>query len=323
MTHMLRHFRRVSLHRSPPYVLCLIAVALVSATLVAQAPNPLTPVPPLVRDDDTQKISEHVYVIPDHSVPLVPNVGIIVGDRGKLVIDTGLGPRNGKTVYNEAQKINDSGELWLATTHIHPEHDLGASAFPSDTKMIRSDAEEKEIRDTGLATANLFASRSPIAAELLKGARFRQANITFSDQYTVDLGGVRVRMIAMGLNHTAGDTAFFVEPDGILFSGDVVMMGLPNVATPTASLRHWLASLDALEKLHPKRIVPSHGPMGDVSMIGAYREYFQTILARTQAFKAQGKNVEETAEAVAMELAGKYDRNRVIQAVRVAYNHPQ
>ena len=301
----------------------LAVVLLASATLTAQTPNALTPVPPMVREGDTQKISEHVYVIPDHSVQLVPNVGIVVGTRGKLVIDTGLGPRNGRIVYNEAQKINDSGDLWLATTHIHPEHDLGASAFPRDTTMIRSDAEEKEIRDTGLSVAELFASRSPIAADLLKDAKFRQANITFSDQYTLDLGGVRVRMLAMGLNHTPGDTVFFVEPDDVLFAGDIVMMGLPNVATPTASLHHWLDSLDALEKLGPTQIVPSHGPMGDVSMIGAYREYFRAIIARTQVYKAQGKNVEETAQAVSKELAPKYPANRVIQAVRVAYNNPE
>lgn len=294
-----------------------------SGALLAQAPTALTPVPPLVREGDTQKISEHVYVIPDHSVQLVPNVGIIVGERGKLVIDTGLGPRNGRTVYNEAQKINDSGSLWLATTHTHPEHDLGASAFPQDTQLIRSEDQEKEIQDEGLTVANLFSSRSPIAAELLKDAKYRRANITFSDQYTLDLGGVRVRMLAMGLNHTAGDTAFLVEPDRVLFSGDIVMMGLPNVATPTASLRHWIGSLDVLEKLQPKQIVPSHGPMGDASLIDAYREYFQIILSRTQAYKAQGKNVEETAEAVSKELASKYPPNRVIQAVRVAYNNPE
>ncbi|HVZ22079.1 MAG TPA: MBL fold metallo-hydrolase [Vicinamibacterales bacterium] len=301
----------------------IAAVVVASTAVLAQTPNALTPVPPLVREGDTQKISEHVYVIPDHSVQLVPNVGIIVGTRGKLVIDTGLGPRNGQTVYNEAQKINDSGTLWLATTHIHPEHDLGASAFPRDTQMIRSDAEEQEIRQTGLATANLFASRSPIAADLLKGATFRQANITFSDEYILDLGGVRVRMMAMGLNHTAGDTAFLVEPDGVLFSGDIVMMGLPNVATPTVDFHHWIASLDALAKLAPKRIVPSHGPMGDASMIPVYREYFTTILARTQAAKAAGKSQEDAAAAVAAELAGKYDRNRVLQAARVAYNNPE
>ena len=41
-------------------------------------------VPPLVRENVTEKISDHVYVIPDNSVSMVPNIGIIVGSRGTL-----------------------------------------------------------------------------------------------------------------------------------------------------------------------------------------------------------------------------------------------
>ena len=39
------------------------------------------PINPIVREGVTETISAHVYVIPDGSVPLVPNVGIIVGTR--------------------------------------------------------------------------------------------------------------------------------------------------------------------------------------------------------------------------------------------------
>src|SRR3954463_6347474 len=89
------------------------------------------PVNPLVREGVTEKISEHVHVIPDGSVPLVPNVGIIIGTRGAFVIDTGLGARNGEAVLREVEKVNHGAELYLATTHFHPEHDLGAMAFPA------------------------------------------------------------------------------------------------------------------------------------------------------------------------------------------------
>jgi len=55
-------------------------------------------------------------------------------------------------------------------------------------------------------------------ADLLKGAEFRKADTTFDKEYLLDLGGVRVQM-AVGPTHTRGDTAFFIEPDGVLFSG--------------------------------------------------------------------------------------------------------
>jgi glyoxylase-like metal-dependent hydrolase (beta-lactamase superfamily II) len=252
-------------------VFAAVAVVVAGAQLAAQAPRP----DPIVRENATEKISEHVYVIPDNSVTLVPNVGIIVGSTGVLVVDTGMGARNGATVLREAQKVGGTKRLFLATTHIHPEHDLGAQAFPATTTMIRADAQVQEIAEDGLKTADLFRGMSAFNAELLKDAQFRKADITFKDEYNLDLGGVRVRMMAMGFNHTKGDTAFFVEPDAVLFAGDIVMMRLPNVTGPPSRVQQWLSSLDALEALKPKLIVPSHGPNGDTSMIAAYRAYFR------------------------------------------------
>lgn len=251
----------------------LAAVALIAATvhLAAQAPRP----DPLVRENTTQKVSDHVYVIPDNNVGMVPNVGIIVGDSGVLVVDTGMGARNGATILREAQKAGGTKAMYLATTHVHPEHDLGAHAFPATTKMIRAESQVEEIATDGLATADRFRAMSPLNAELLKDAQFRKADTTFKDSYTLDLGGVRVRLMAMGFNHTKGDTAFFVEPDAVLFSGDIVMTRLPNVNGPESRVQRWLSSLDKFEALKPKLIVPSHGPTGDVSMIAPYRAHFR------------------------------------------------
>jgi glyoxylase-like metal-dependent hydrolase (beta-lactamase superfamily II) len=86
--------------------------------------------PPLIKEGVTEKVSEHVYAIPDGSVPLVPNVGIIVGSKGTLVVDTGLGARNGEAIMREVAKVRKGGDLYLAVTHFHPEHDLGAGGFP-------------------------------------------------------------------------------------------------------------------------------------------------------------------------------------------------
>jgi glyoxylase-like metal-dependent hydrolase (beta-lactamase superfamily II) len=276
--------------------------------------------PPLVRENATEKISDHVYVIPDNSVGMVPNVGIIVGTRGTLVIDTGLGARNGETIVREMQKVSKTPELYLATTHVHPEHDLGASGFPAATKMIRSQAQVKEIADSGLETAKRFSAVSPLHAELLAGADFRKADIVFDQEHVLDLGGVRVRIMAMGYNHTRGDQAFFVEPDAILFSGDVVMTTMPNVGGST--FKQWLSSQDRFEKLQPKRIVPSHGPVGDLALVANYRSYLTTIQRRVAELKKQGKSIEEATTMVTAELLPKYPTagGRLTGTIRAAYN---
>src|SRR5438128_4056817 len=51
------------------------------------------------------EIAEGVHVIPDGRVPLVPNVGIVLGDRDALVVDTAMGPRNGATAREHAERL--------------------------------------------------------------------------------------------------------------------------------------------------------------------------------------------------------------------------
>ena len=45
--------------------------------------------PPVVRGEPVE-VSSGVFVIPDGRVPLVPNVGFVVGTRAVLVVDTGM-----------------------------------------------------------------------------------------------------------------------------------------------------------------------------------------------------------------------------------------
>ena len=300
-------------------LLSLVVALMSTAAILAQRAGGAQAVPPLVRENVTEKISDHVFVIPDNSVSMVPNIGIIVGSRATLVVDTGLGARNGQTVVREMQKVSKTPELYLATTHFHPEHDLGAGGFPANTRMIRSQDQQKEIADQGMATAERFRGFGALNAELLEGAEFRKADISFDREHVLDLGGVRVRLIAMGYNHTRGDTAFFVEPDGILFSGDVVMTALPNVGN--ATVRQWLTSMDVFEKLRPRRIVPSHGPMGDIALVSVYKDLLGSVQRRTTELKKQGKTLDEATATIVAELQPKYPAagTRLNSAIRAAY----
>src|SRR5271170_884034 len=65
----------------------------------------------------TVKVSDHVW-----SIIGFPNVGIIVGESGTLVVDTGLCQRNGTTVAEAAEALAPHNRLYVTTTHFHPEH---------------------------------------------------------------------------------------------------------------------------------------------------------------------------------------------------------
>ena len=299
-----------------------VRIIISALVLVGTAP-PLvaqTPPGPILKVEGLRQISPHVHIIPDNSVPLVPNVGYVVGARAVLVIDTGLGPRNGAAVYDVAKKLAGDKAVYLVTTHIHPEHDLGAQAFP-DTRLIRSADQVKDIAASGLQLAKVFATRSALHAELLKDADFRKADITFEGDYDLDLGGMQAKLTAMGPNHTVGDTIVWIESERVLFSGDIAMRPQPVFASPQSSLRHWLASLDRLEALKPAIIVPSHGPTGDgAGFISAYRAYLTTVRDRTAAEKSAGRSVDQAVEAVTQALGDQApDKGRLGGAIKGAY----
>jgi glyoxylase-like metal-dependent hydrolase (beta-lactamase superfamily II) len=293
--------------------------ACVASTAQVFAQQPVT-TGPLVKEGVTTKVSDHVYVIPDGGVGGVPNVGIIVGSTSTLIIDTGLGKQNGEAVLREAKKLSGSTALYLVTTHVHPEHDLGAHAFPASTKLIRSSDQVAEIASAGMRTADVFRGRSPQMAQLLEGAEFRKADVTFDGEHMLDLGGVKARILAMGPNHTAGDTVVVVDGEGVVFTGDVAMKALPAFASDKSSAKNWLKSLDRLEALKPRVVVPSHGPLGDAKYIADYRTFIARVQARAGALKKEGKSVEQAVESITAELKAEYpETGRMAGAIRAAY----
>src|SRR3954471_2338732 len=54
-----------------------------------------------VLGEDTVKVSDHVWAIMGW-----PNIAIIVGNRATLVVDTGLGSRNGATIARVVAKVD-------------------------------------------------------------------------------------------------------------------------------------------------------------------------------------------------------------------------
>jgi glyoxylase-like metal-dependent hydrolase (beta-lactamase superfamily II) len=281
-----------------------LSMLLVAASCAhAQTPPPA----PLLKEGATVKVSNHVWVIPDGGVPLVPNVGIIVGSRATMIVDTGLGIRNGEIVLRELAKVSKNKDVYVATTHFHAEHTTGGTAFPPHFKFMRPTPQQKDVEEFGAANVAMFAKRTPELAELLEGSKFPNAEIMFEREYSIDLGGVRVRITWLGPTHTRGDTVIFVEGENVLFSGDLAMkQQFPSFSSPYGDAMVWLASLDALEAMRPKVVVGSHGGIGDAAMIHTTRDVFKAIEARTRELKAQGMAAAEIGKLLTNELAVRY-----------------
>ena len=307
-----------------------VIVSLAAFSALAAAQTFLTTRPPLgekewpvVKEGTTRKISPHVYVIPSESVPRVPNVGIIVGTKATMIIDPGMGLLSGQAVAREMAKVSKNTELFVVATHFHPEHTTGEAAFPT-AKIVRAKAQHQDVEDSGMQWIDIFAKRSRELTQILTGASFRKPDEIFDKEKTIDLGGVRVRLMWVGPAHTLGDTAFFVEGNNVLFSGDLAMKNIfPAFAMPQSSMRAWLARLDELERLGAKQVIGAHGDLADASVIKVNRELLVAIQTRAGELKREGKSADEAGKQLAEEFKIKYkdwdQPIRVIPAVAAAY----
>jgi glyoxylase-like metal-dependent hydrolase (beta-lactamase superfamily II) len=257
---------------------------------------------PLVSEDTLTHVSEHVYALVGF-----PNVGIVVGSHATLVIDTGLGARNGATVVRVAQKLSKGSSLYLTTTHYHSEHTAGEQAFPPNTLIIRPVVQQEEMNKGVAAHLERFRGMSAQNKELLQDVKFRTPDILFDREMKLDLGGVTARLFWLGAAHTKGDELIFVEEDSALLPGDIVQSQLfPILPNEDATMKGWLAILDKLEPLHPRFIVPDHGVLGDGSLIAKQRAFLKEIQARALELKGQGVSVEDAGRQMTEEFRKKY-----------------
>jgi glyoxylase-like metal-dependent hydrolase (beta-lactamase superfamily II) len=249
-----------------------------------------------------------VHVISDRRVPLVPNIGIIGGSDAVLVIDTGMGPANGKRVLDTARRVAGSRRLILTITHFHPEHGFGAQAFRGAARITYNRAQRDELDAKGAAYLGMFRTFGPAVAAALEGTEIVMPDDVYDrSSITIDLGGRNVELRTWGLAHTRGDQVVWLPEERILFTGDLAEERIfpifpwfpPNDADLDAA--RWAQILMELESWKPKIVVPGHGNIGGVEILTAVRDYMADLRTRVAAARKAGKD----ADAVVAELSPK------------------
>lgn len=272
-----------------------VLIALAAAVACAQQ-NPLL-------GEDTVKISEHVWAIMGF-----PNIAIIVGSRGAMAVDTGLGPRNGATIARVARKLSaPDAKLYLTTTHFHPEHAAGDAGFPAGTILIRNAVQQQEMDAHGKDLVATFSSRNAQWKELLADVNLRTPDVIYDDEAKVDLGGTTVRLLWFGGAHTKGDELIFVEPDRTLISGDVVQnKTVPGIANDGGTPASWLAVLDKIAALNALHVLPDHSAPGDGSLVAKEKAFIIELRTRAQELRKQGVTADDAGKQLSAELKAKY-----------------
>jgi len=224
------------------------------------------------------------------------NAGFVVTSQGVVVFDALGTPSLGWDLLQRIAKISDQPIRYIVVSHYHADHIYGLQAFKDHTSGIivaqerASEYKEsnEEIADER-AEQRLGQRRDALFPWVNRDTRVVPPDITYRQRATLNLGGKRFVLIYAGPAHSASDMMMMVEPDGVLFAGDIVQNSrIPFMNSDDVDTSNWLQALKEVEKLDPKFIIPGHGRPSTAAKpaIAFTRDYIEYVRA------AMGKAVE-------------------------------
>jgi glyoxylase-like metal-dependent hydrolase (beta-lactamase superfamily II) len=268
---------------------------------------------PVVDPSAIKEIASGVFVICDRRIPLVPNIGIILGRDAALVVDTGMGPANGKKVLDAAIRLAGQRPLVLTLTHFHPEHGFGAQVFKGAAKIHYNRSQRDELRAKGDGYLGMFKTFGPHVAAALEGTELVQPDEVYDGaSATIDLGGRKVELKTWGLAHTAGDQVVWLPTERILFTGDLAEERMfpifPWFPPDDAHIdgARWASILSELAAWQPAIVVPGHGDIGGAEILLGVRDYMHDLSKRVAAERASGKDADAIVAALAPKIRAEH-----------------
>jgi len=250
-------------------------------------------------------VGPRVYVRRQRRLDL--NVGLIVGDKRCLLIDTGETAAQAEAIRAAVCEVTDR-PLTLVNTHGHHDHCFGNATFagaeiwghPGCGAMLAASAERQ--RAAAARAARQTGDTDLVAA--LGDVVVVPPNRLVRDVAHVDLGGVTAVLHHLGRGHTDHDVV--VEVPGVaLFVGDLVEQGAPPAFEDAWPL-DWPATLARVADLAGQlggdlAVVPGHGAVVD----GGFVADQQRALARVPALAlADGRMNRRAARASLHRLFG-------------------
>lgn len=187
-----------------------------------------------------------------------PNVLVVIGKTGILVVDTTATPVSAQRVIERIRTVSQAPFRFVVLSHYHAVRTLGASAY-GQASVIASQATYELIAERGEADYQSEYGRFP---RLFRGAEsipgLTWPHLVFRDRLTVHLDDTEIQILSPGRGHTKGDTVVWLPQHKVLFGGD----SIDYRSTPycgDAYIQEWRSTLQGIRALGPEVLVPGRG----------------------------------------------------------------
>jgi glyoxylase-like metal-dependent hydrolase (beta-lactamase superfamily II) len=242
-----------------------------------------------------------------------PNVGAIEGEDFLVCFEALATPAAARDWLARLREHTGKPIRYLVLSHYHAVRVLGASAFDADV-IVAHEKTRELVAERGRQDWESELARMPRLFKepgSIPGLTWPTA--TFSDRFTIDLGGGRGDLVLRycGRGHTEGDIVAWLPKHRILFAGDLVEA---QAALYTGDGFHaeWASgTLDAIAVLGAEALVGGRGAVARgadaVSAAVAQTRDFLTVMIReVGAVHERGGTLREAFAATHERLAPRF-----------------
>jgi len=145
------------------------------------------------------------------------NTGVRVTKQGLIVVDTkNLGDPFYNALMTQIKTVSTLPVKYVVVTHHHQDHSGNIGNFVDTGAQVVA----HEGLKTNLGTYNPAQGKPA------------PPNVTYTKDYKIKLGGVKVQVYHIGRAHTGGDSIVYYPDLKIVQTGDVVVGIVPNYDYP-------------------------------------------------------------------------------------------
>lgn len=252
-----------------------------TASIAADAPDlpdvDMTPI----------KVSEHVWYVKGkagaatENAGFVSNAGFVITADGVVVFD-GLGtPVLASMMLKEIRKLTQQPIRKVVVSHYHADHVYGLQVFKKEGAEILAPGGAIDYLNSDSASSRLEERRVSLAPWVDADTKLVTPDRYLTESEVFKMGEVEFTISMLGSAHSEGDLTLFVEPDRVLFSGDVIFDGrVPWLGD--ADTVNWLQTLNTIKSSKPAAIIPGHGGLSSdpEALIKLTHDYLEFVRAK-------------------------------------------
>ena len=245
------------------------------------------------------------------------NAMVIVTTQGVVLVDTGNNPPETRILLKDIQSVTTQPIRYVVITQNHGDHSGGTPLFSPPATVIVQDRVAKDWAGMKDYQIKAWQKRFPERAAALQGVKPLDTVVSFSDRMTLHVGGKTIELIYIDDKYNPGDVAVWLPDDRIMHAGFAGYIGRHPDIRPDYShgtTVGMLKQLEVLSALHPKIVVPAHGPVGGIAALGTLTDYLLLARQKVRTMMQQGLPLQTIEQQFDMHEYKDWDRGAHLSA---------